>query len=115
MTTNNIIPNRGEVWWINFNPSIGGEIKKTRPAIIVSNDIANKVLNRVQVIPLTSNINKIYPAECIVNIKANKNKAMADQLATISKLRLVSKLTTISPQDMSSVERVILLQLGFRD
>ena len=43
--------NRGEVWWVNFDPSIGGEIQKRRPAIIVSNDVANRHLNRVQVVP----------------------------------------------------------------
>lgn len=42
---------RGEVWWVNFNPSIGGEITKRRPAVIVSNDIANRYLNRIQVVP----------------------------------------------------------------
>ena len=47
---------RGEVWWVNLDPSIGTEIKKTRPAVIISNDSANKFLNRVQIIPLTSNV-----------------------------------------------------------
>ncbi|MGI4752721.1 MAG: type II toxin-antitoxin system PemK/MazF family toxin [Janthinobacterium lividum] len=54
---------RGEIWWLNFDPSVGGEINKIRPAIIISNDAANEVLNRIQVIPLTSNVSKCYPWE----------------------------------------------------
>jgi mRNA interferase MazF len=57
---------RGEVWWVNFDPSIGGEIKKKGPAVIVSNDESNKFLNRVQVIPLTSRTDKLYPSEELV-------------------------------------------------
>ncbi len=108
----NIIPRRGEIWWINFDPSIGGEVKKTRPAVIVSNDIANKALNRVQVIPLTSVIKNIYPAECLITIQGRHSKAMADQLTTISKLRLSTKIGTVVTREMGEIERVIRLQLG---
>ena len=57
---------RREVWWVIFDPSVGGEIKKKRPAVIVSNDVSNKFLNRVQVVPLTSKTDHLYPSEALV-------------------------------------------------
>lgn len=109
-----IIPKRGEIWWINFDPSIGGEIKKIRPAVIASNNIANKTLNRVQVIPLTSATKNIYPAECLITVQGKQSKAMADQLTTISKLRLSTKIGNISTHEMDEIGRVIRLQLDLR-
>ena len=150
---------RGEVWWVNFDPSVGGEIKKKRPAIIISalslsssilpqssqraprkalfspcslwqkllrkrmiaqvrdiaiisNNAANKFMNRIQVIPLTSNVSNLYPSEAFVTVKGKKSKAMTDQIATVSKLRVFEKYANLASKDLMEVERALCVHLG---
>ncbi len=102
---------RGEVWWINFEPSIGGEIRKQRPAVIVSNDAANHYLNRVQVVPITSNVDKLYPSEAYMTFRGKKSKAMADQITTVSKKRLINSVGSISKIEMEGISKAITTQL----
>ena len=102
---------RGEVWWVNFDPAIGGEIRKQRPAVIVSNDAANKHINRVQVIPLTSQVTKLYPSEALVTFAGKQGKAVADQLTTVSKVRLVKCGGELNHPEMRQVEQAIRIQL----
>jgi mRNA interferase MazF len=103
---------RGEVWWVDFDPSLGGEIQKTRPAVIVSNDSSNRNLNRVQVVPITSSVDRVYPCEAAIELTGKTCKAMADQIATVSKLRLKSRLGILTSDDVRRVERAMRVQLG---
>ena len=105
---------RGEVCWISFDPSLGGEIRKTRPAVVVSNNTANAVLNRIVVIPLTSRTEKVYPGEALQVAGGRQDKAMADQIMSASKQRFQERVDTLSPRDLKAVEEAILLHLGIR-
>ena len=104
-------PKRGEVWWVNFDPSQGSEVQKVRPAVVVSNDVSNKHLDRFQVIPLTSQIKKVYPGEVLVNLKGIIGKVMANQLTTVSIIRFDKKYTTLGKLDMIAVEQTTKSQL----
>jgi len=105
---------RGSVWWVNFDPSVGGEIRKQRPAIIISNNAANKHLNRVQVVPLISNVAKLYPGEAYVMLNDKQSKVMADQLTTVSKKRLLNRIGDLSTENIQQVEHAIQIQLGLK-
>ena len=98
---------RGEVWWVAFDPSLGSEIRKTRSAVIVSNDAANEALTRVVVIPMTSNIAHVYPGEALVMVENHQSKIMA-----ADKRRLQSRLGRLSAQDMEKVAAAVRLHLG---
>lgn len=97
-------PRRGEVHWVAFGPAVGGEIQKTRPA--------NTALNRLQVVPIASQTARVYPSEALVRLHGESRKAMADQLTTASRKRLVGYLGKLGAGDMEQVDRTIRLQLA---
>lgn len=97
---------------MNFDPSVGGEIQKRRPAVIVSNNAANNFLNRIQVVPLTPSVGRVFPSEALVTVNGRLGKAMADQLTTVSKERVGDRIGSLSPDDMRKVEFSVRIQLG---
>jgi mRNA interferase MazF len=93
------------VWWVNFQSAVGGEIQQQRPAVIVSIDASNKYLNRIQVVPLTTSVDRLYPSEAYVVVKGKKNKAMADQLTMVSKRRVQNRWLVCRAQTYRQLNR----------
>ena len=103
---------RGEVWWVEFDPAVGSEIRKTRPAVIVSNDSANRNLTRVVMVPLSSRTGRQYPGEALVTVAGQASKAMTDQIMAADKARLKGQLGTLDKTDMAALEEAIHVHLG---
>lgn len=104
--------NRGDVYWVNFDPAVGSEIQKKRPAVIVSNNLNNQYMSRVQVLPLTSNTTRVYPCEALVTVRNKQGKVLADQITTVDKIRLGEFIGALNIAEMQTVNKIIQLQLG---
>ena len=105
-------PQRGEIWWVAFNPSVGSETQKVRPAVVISNNQSNKHLDRFQVVPLTTTTDRLYRGEALVAVKEKSGKAMCNQLTTSSIKRFKKKLAILSTSEMKEVEQAVRVQLG---
>jgi len=107
-------PRRGDVFWVKLDPARATEIRKTRPAVIVSNDSCNKFGTRVIVLPITSNVQSLYPGEATVQTKGSPARVLGDQMRSVDKSRLGSRIGTLSPAELSAVEEAILITLGYQ-
>jgi mRNA interferase MazF len=105
-------PKRGDIYWVNLNPTIGVEINKTRPALIVSNDIANEMAQIIIVAPITSKIKTLYPFEVKVTLNGKDGKIMLNQCRAIDKSRLAEKIASLDLEIMKLVEDAIKIAFG---
>ena len=110
-------PQRGELYWVNLDPTLGSEIAKTRPAVVISNNIGNQYADRVIVAPVTSaNVARVYPFEVKLEVGeggvVQTSKVLLDQIRTVDKTRLGAKLGMLSAEPMEEVNRAIRLSLA---
>jgi mRNA interferase MazF len=96
-------PRRGEVWWVALDPALGTEIRKTRPAIVVSNDSCNRFGSRVVVVPVTGNVESLYPGEAVVDIAGKPARALGDQIRSVDRARLRTRLGVLSAEELRLV------------
>jgi len=105
-------PRRGDVYWVNLDPVVGSEIRKTRPAVVVSNDSCNRYGTRVVVLPITSNVGSLYPGEAMVDIKGKPGRALGDQIRSIDKRRLKARVARLTADEMSRVDEALAITLN---
>lgn len=108
---------RGEIYYANLNPAVGSEMGKRRPVLIISNDLNNRNASTVTIVPLTSNVSKIYPFEVMLQPQDSglpkASKVQSQQIRTISKERINQNIVgSLSEQLMQSVDLALKLHLA---
>ena len=107
------LPRRGDVYWVTLDPALGSEIRKTRPAVVISNDSCNTHGARVVVLPITSNVASLYPGEARIHVRGRPARVLGDQIRSIDKARLRARIGSVNPAELHEVEAAVLITLGF--
>ena len=96
-------PQRGEVWWVNLDPTQGSEIKKTRPCLVLTTNVLNRLRNTVVVVPLSTAAKAHPPITVPVTCQGKDVVAVVDQVRAVAKHRLRTKVETATPQTLQAV------------
>lgn len=108
------LPRRGDVYWVSVDPTIGSEIKKTRPAVIVSNNSCNTFGSRIVVLPLTSNVESLYPGEAVVVVNGKPARVLGDQIRSLDKSRLRSRIDRLSHDELIAIDEAVRITLALQ-
>ncbi len=108
---------RGELWFANLNPTLGSETAKRRPVLVVSNDANNRASATITIVPVTSNVERVYPFEVALAKGAGglskASKVQNQQIRTISRERISGKrIGALTPEDMAKVNAALRLHLS---
>lgn len=112
MTEANI--NRGDIWWINLDPTQGSEIKKTRPCVVLTHDTLNRLRRTVVIVPLSTAAKTHPPITLPVTCQGNSAVAVVDQIRAVAKHRLKSKIDTLTPGELDEICQAVSTILELR-
>jgi mRNA interferase MazF len=98
------MPRRGEIWWANLDPTVGSEINKTRPCLVIGSSVLNERRRTVVIVPLTSSPRTAPPVMVSVTCSGRPAVAVIDQVRAVAKERLVSLMGRLSSQELDTVE-----------
>ena len=107
------LPRRGDIYWVTLDPALCSEIRKTRPALVISNDSCNAYGARVVILPITSNVSSLYPGEARIEVRGRPARALGDQIRSLDKARLRARIGSLRPAELRDVEAAVLITLGF--
>jgi len=105
-------PKRGEIYWVELDPVRGAETSKTRPGLIVSNDIGNEESDIVMIAPITTKIRRVYPFEVKTSVSGKDAKIMLNQCKAIDKSRILQKIGIVDSITMHAAEEAIKIVFG---
>lgn len=105
-------PQRGQVWLVSLEPTVGSEIRKTRPCVVISPNETNKLLRTVIIAPLTSTI-KNYPTRSLITFQNKQGSVVLDQIRTVDKSRLIKKLGIVTNQEYQSIAKILVEMFSF--
>ncbi len=97
---------------MGLDPALGTEIGKTRPAVVVSNDACNAKGRRVVVLPVTSNVESLYPGEARITVRGRPARALGDQVRAVDRRRLTSRITVLPREEAAAVEEALRITLA---
>jgi mRNA interferase MazF len=100
------------VFWVNLDPVVGTEIRKSRPAVVVSNDSCNRHGTHVVMLPITSNVDSLYPGEAMIDVKGRPGRALGDQIRSIDKRRLKARVGTLTADEMARIDEALAITLS---
>lgn len=105
-------PKKGDVYWAKLDPTVGSEIQKTRPVLVVSNDVANEYSKLVMIAPITSKVKNVHSFEVQIVLKGNPAKILLNQCRAVDKTRLDKKIAEVDADTLKQAEEAIKIVFG---